>query len=136
MKLVNVNFHPEPRQLRQFGLVALVAMPLLCWLWSGGSQAATAVGAALGVGCGALGLVFPRGLKPVFILLSLVAYPIGFVVSELLILIVFVGLFVPVGLVFRLLRRDVLKLGFDPQAETYWQPKRQPTDVTSYLRQW
>jgi len=136
MKIVSINFHPEPRQLRQFGLVALVAIPLLCWLWSGGSQAVTAVGAALGVGCGVLGLALPRALKPVFILLSLVAYPIGLVVSELLILIVFVGLFVPVGLVFRLLRRDVLNLGFDPHAETYWQPKWQPTDVTSYLRQW
>jgi hypothetical protein len=34
------------------------------------------------------------------------------------------------------LGRDSLQRKFEPEATTYWQPKRQPADTADYFRQW
>ncbi len=135
MKLVEINFSPSDRQLRQFGLISMAALPLLGWLWGGSSTviwAAAAIGATLAVG----GLVWPRAVKPVFLLLTLVTAPIGMLVGELTLVLLFYGLFVPLGLIFRLIGRDALQRKLDRGASSYWQRKRQPAGAASYLRQW
>jgi hypothetical protein len=134
MKLVEMNWNPNNRQLRQFGLVALVALPLLGWLWSG-SPTAIWITAAVGAALAAAGLLYPRVVKPVFLGLTLVAVPIGMVISEVALAVVFYGLFVPLGLIFRLIGRDVLQLKLERQTITYWQRKKRPSDASSYLRQ-
>lgn len=140
MKLVEMNWNPSDRQLRQFGLIGLVALPLIGWLWFGESATAVnltavVVSTAIGVVLAGLGLLCPGVLKPVFVALMLIAIPIGTVISEVALGLVFFGLFVPLGLVFRLIGRDVLDLKFDPEATTYWRPKKGPTDAAGYLRQ-
>jgi hypothetical protein len=135
MRLVEVNFHPSNRQLRQFGLIALLALPLLGWLWSGSLTviwAAAAAGAALA----AVGLVCPRAIKPVFLLLTLATIPVGMIVGELALMVLYYGLFVPLGLVFWLIGRDPLQRRLDRATSSYWQRKQQPAGPASYLRQW
>ena len=48
---------------------------------------------------------------------------------------VFFGLFAPVGLIFRLIRRDALHRKFEPEAPTYWVPRPKITDPKRYFRQ-
>jgi hypothetical protein len=136
MRLVEVNFHPSDRQLRQFGLLALAALPLLGWFWGGGSLQVLWATAAAGAALAALGLACPRALQPVFLLLSLVTIPLGMILSELALLLLFYGLFVPLGLMSRLMGRDPLQRRLDWEASTYWQRKEQPGGPASYLRQW
>ncbi len=141
MRLVEVNWNPSDRQLRQFGLTALVALPLLAWMWSGDSTTdfnPTVVGiaAAVAVVVAAVGLIWPRAVKPLFIGLTVAGIPIGMVVGEIAMALTFYGLFVPLGLAFRLMGRDVLNLKLDRPATTYWQRKKKPADPASYLRQW
>ena len=136
MKLVKINWNPSDRQLRQFALIALAALPLLGWLWSAGNLTVTWVAAVVGAALAALGLLCPRVIKPVFLALSLLAVPIGMVVSEVALALVFYGLLLPMGIVFRFIGRDALQLKFNRQARTYWQRKKQPADAASYLRQW
>jgi len=136
MKLVNINLQPSDRQLRQFGWISLVALPLLGWLWSGGNATVIAGTAALGVVLAVGGSLCPRAIRPIFVGLTLIAVPIGMVISELALLLVFFGMFVPMGLFFRLIGRDPLQRKLDREAETYWQPKNRPADSASYLRQW
>jgi hypothetical protein len=136
MRLVDVNFHPSNRQLRQFGLIALPALPLLGWFWGGGSLQVLSATAVAGAALAALGLVCPRAILPVFLLLSLVTIPLGMILGELALLLLFYGLVVPLGLVSRLIGRDPLQRRLDRQASTYWQRKEQPSGPASYLRQW
>ncbi|HUT12042.1 MAG TPA: hypothetical protein VMY42_16190 [Thermoguttaceae bacterium] len=136
MKLVSINLQPTDRQLRQFGWISLVALPFLGWFWSGGNMTVIAVAAAVGAVLAVGGLLCPRAIRPIFVGLTLIAVPIGMVISELALLLVFYGMFVPMGLFFRLVGRDPLQRNLDRQADTYWQPKKQPADSASYLRQW
>ena len=136
MKLVTMNWNPTDRQLRQFGLIALVALPLLGWLWGGGNLTVLEVTAAIGAAMAAVGWLYPRGIKPLFIALSLIAMPIGMAISELALLLIFYLVFVPMGLFFRLIGRDALQLKIDRRARTYWQRKKRATGPARYLRQW
>jgi hypothetical protein len=132
--MIDLNWSPTTRQLRQFGLISFVALPLLAWLW-GGSWTLIGILSGIGAVAALLGFVFPAALKPAYLAMSLVAAPIGIVVGELALLLVFFGVLLPIGIVFRLLRRDPLRREFDRSAETYFQPKRQPDSAARYHRQ-
>ena len=135
MKLVEVNWTPTPRQLRQFGLVCLVALPFLGWVWSASSATIVWL-AGIGLGLALVGLVIPMALKPVFIGLMLIALPIGMVISELVMVLIYFGVFLPIGICFKLVKRDALKRSLDAQSETYWKPKKAAKNAGSYYRQW
>jgi hypothetical protein len=135
MRLIEINRNPTDRQLRQFGLIALVALPLVAWLWGGG-RVTIGTCALVGLAVAAVGIAFPRALKPLFVGLSLITIPIGLVVGEAAMLLIFYAVFLPMGLCFRLMGRDPLQLRFDRQTKTYWQPKQQPSGPASYFRLW
>jgi hypothetical protein len=139
-----INRDPTPRQLRQFAFAGALLMPLAAWLISGRPLAedwlpwhTRLVGslAALGGAFVALSFAAPRILKPVFVGASFVAFPIGFVVGEVLLAFIYFVVFTPVALVFRLMGRDALARRIDRNATTYWRPKLQPRDASSYFRQ-
>jgi Saxitoxin biosynthesis operon protein SxtJ len=134
MSLVQINRNPPKRQLRQFGLIAAVAIPAIGWFWSA-SQPVMISCALAGGGFAAVGTVRPRLLKPVFLALSFLTLPLGLVISEFVIALMYFGLFVPMGLLFRLAGRDALRLKPQP-VQTWWQPKPQPNGTADYFLQW
>lgn len=133
MHLAKWNWHPQPRQLRQFAATALAAFPFAAWWWEAGTAARSLV--ALGMAWALIGLAHPPAIRPLYWALGALALPVGCLLGEVLLALVYYGLFVPLGLAMRLARRDPLQRRFDPQATTYWQPKQQPPGPGSYLRQ-
>lgn len=134
MKLIEINWKPTDRQLRQFAVICLFALPFVGWLWHGSARTVGLL-AALGIILAVLGTAVPVLIKPVFLALTLVATPIGMAIGELSMLFIYYGLFVPIGLAFRLVRRDALQMKFDRHTESYWQPVEKPKGVASYYRQ-
>ncbi len=134
MKLVEINWAPTPRQLRQFGSLCLVALPLIGWLWSASNGTLMWL-AGIGLGLAITGWVVPMALKPVFVGLMIVALPIGMVVSEVVMALIYYLVFFPIGLIFKLMRRDALGRGLQRDSETYWAEKKPAKDVASYYRQ-
>lgn len=136
MKLIQINRDPSDRQLRQFGLIALVALPAVTWFWIGGNVPLIAGMGAAGALLAGVGWFRPQALRPIFVGLCYLFLPIGLVVGELALLTIYLTVFAPMGLLFRLFGRDRLHRSFEPSASTYWQEKRQPGGAASYLRQW
>lgn len=130
MALAEITWHPSDRQLRQFGCIALVALPLAGWFGSGSPGVTLAAGIA-GAGMAALGLFAPRWLRVPFVALCLATLPIGWAVGEIVLLAIFGLVFVPIGLFFRITRRDALRRRLVPEAKTYWEPKQQPDGAAS-----
>ena len=135
MALVRLNWNPENRQLKQFGWFSLIMLPFLAWLWG---ATLFIIGLCSGIGAlfALLGMAAPRVLKPVFLGLSLLLMPIGIVVGEILLVMVFLFVFLPIGLVFRIMRRDRLQLTIDHNRTSYWQPKEIPSRKERYFRQY
>ncbi len=134
MSLVKANWHPTDRQLRQFGVLCALGLPLVSWMWGGSGEliAASAIG---GIVLAACAFAWPRVVAPVFIAAMLVTLPIGLILSELILFLVYALVFVPMGLVFRMLGRDRLARKLQPKVSSYWTPKAQPKSVASYYRQ-
>ena len=67
--------------------------------------------------------------------LTILAYPIGFVLSYVIMGFLFFGMITPLGLFFRLVGKDPLNRRFDSAAETYWSEPRPRRSKESYFRQ-
>ena len=144
--LVHLNLSPDAKQLRQFGYIALGAFAVIggVILWRGGlfgfelGSAVRPVAFALW-GLGALSalfsLVLPSANRPLFVALAVVTYPIGIVVSHVVLALLFFGILTPVGLFFRLIGRDPLERTFEPERESYWIDLPEVTDNKRYFRQ-
>ncbi|MFO0687508.1 MAG: hypothetical protein U0900_02260 [Myxococcota bacterium] len=145
-KMVEINWQPDERTLRQFGWIALGGfslVALLAWnewlVFSMGLGSARTAVAGTFVGLGVLSALFslvaPKANKPIFLGLTLLSYPIGFVLSYVIMGFLFFGLITPVGLVFRAIGKDPLNRRFDRAASTYWSDPRPRRGKDSYFRQ-
>jgi hypothetical protein len=137
MSLVAIDWNPSTRHLRQFALLGSVFFVALAG-WVCKQQGWNAyVWAFLVTSAGFLvvGLLLPECVRYLYLGLIAVTFPIGWVVSHLILGLIYYGLFTLVALIFRLIGRDALERRFAPAATTYWQPKRMPTDVRQYFHQ-
>jgi hypothetical protein len=128
---------PTLRTLREFAALWLLCFAgMAAWRFEVRHQPliASLLG-AMALAVGGAGLLRPSWVRPVFSGWMRLAHPVGQIVSRVLVGVVFVGVFVPVGVLFRLLGRDALALRRRAGASTYWQPRTTPSDPRSYLRQ-
>ena len=136
MQWSDIDFRPSSRKLRQFaGLWLVCFLGLALWRVLRGDQTAAAIFAAMALTLGPVGLVFPRVMGPIMVGWTVLAFPIGWIVSQVMLGLLFYGLFTPLALVFRLIGRDALELRRRPNATSYWTPKPTPADPARYLRQ-
>ncbi len=84
----------------------------------------------------ALALFKPRAVGPLFVALSLVTFPIGLVVGEITLLLMYWLVFVPVGVIFRLVGRDALNRRSGKHAATYWKAKHTTGTIERYFHQY
>ena len=74
-------------------------------------------------------------MRAVYVGLSCAAFPVGFVVSHVVMVLVYYGVVTPIGLVMRLLGHDPMHRGFDRDAATYWVERPAVHDPKRYFRQ-
>ena len=138
MSLIKVNWNPDKKQLRGFGLAALIATFFIAMLlyfvkgvpifWAG---AVFEVGFII-----YLSSRFSLKLtKAIYLVLTAVTMPIGLVVSFIVLTIFYFLLIMPVGLIFGLIGRDPLYRKYDSDAESYWVAHREPETMERYFRQ-
>jgi Saxitoxin biosynthesis operon protein SxtJ len=137
MRWSDIPFSPSSRMLRQFaGLWLAFFGGMAAWqgIVRGRIGVALAL-AVLAVVIGGLGLIRPQLIRPIFVGWMVLAFPIGWTVSLVLLGLVYYGLFLPIGLVFRLVGRDALQLRPRPNLTTYWTSRPGVADVRRYFRQ-
>jgi len=138
MALVSVNWNPSRKDLNGFRTVSVIATIVIAALLYGLKGVDVRWCAAI-VAFG--GFVWLSGLasltltRYVYIALVAVTLPIGFVISLVLMGVVYFGLITPLGLIFRLIGRDALCRKFDPKVPTYWLPHRRTKKVERYFQQ-
>jgi hypothetical protein len=139
--------NPEPRILRQFGFIALVGFGLLALaahyetlLFSVGLGAARAplvVGfSAIAVVSATFSLVAPRLNRLVYVAISVLTYPIGLVLSYVILAFLFFAIIAPIGLLLRVLGKDPMQRRFDASARSYFVRARPPSSSESYFRRY
>lgn len=136
MSLLRLNRHPSARQLLVFALAWLLIFGALATAqWRHGRTMWAAGFAGVAVALPLLGLGWREGLRHVLVGLSHVTYPLGLVVSTVVLGGIYYGVLTPIGLLLRLGRYDPLQRRFDRKAATYWQLRADRRDPASYFRQ-
>lgn len=136
MSLIRINRHPPPRQLLVFAVAWMIFAGVVGLAqWRHGRPAGAIACWSLAVVVPLAGLAWREGLRRLYVGLAYVTFPIGFVVSTLVLVLLYYLVVTPIGLVLRLCRHNPLGRGFDRPAGTYWQPRSTPRDPASYFRQ-
>jgi len=137
MALLEFNWHPTNKQLRMFAwlLVVFAAVIGLSVYLRTEMIVVPAMIFATVVLVAGIGLLFPRLLRAIFVTWMLLAFPIGWLISHIMMGIVYYFIFTPVGLTMRLFGRDPLQRRFDPTASTYWKARSEKRKLDRYFRQ-
>jgi multisubunit Na+/H+ antiporter MnhG subunit len=147
MALISINFNPSRKQLRQFGAICLAVFVLIAALVfhrhkffgvhisAEASRSIAITFCVLGIACIFLAAIAPQALRPIYVGLTVATFPIGWIVSHIILAILFFGILTPIGLVMRLIGRDTMQRRFMPNQKTYWEPRETVTDPRQYFRQ-
>jgi hypothetical protein len=137
MSFVDLDRTPSTGELRIFGILLPFFFGIVGGIigWRADAWRVAVVLWAVGGGLGLAYLVLPALRWPLYALWMRAAFPMGWAVSNLLLAVIFYGVFTPYGMVMRLVRRDKLQLAVDRRAPTYWMPVESPPDKSRYLKQ-
>ena len=138
MALIELRINPTARDLKWFGLILLAffgVVGVLVWRATDSLAWPQLIWGAAALVSLTYYLVQPLR-RSMYVGWSYVTYPIGWVVSHVLMAIVFFGLFTVVGLLMRLLGYDPMARTFDRSATTYWVRHEDQSDDSYYFRQY
>jgi Saxitoxin biosynthesis operon protein SxtJ len=136
MKWFNLPLKPTPRVLRQFAaawLAFFLAAAAQQLFLRSRATAAGVLGATALIGL--VGLVKPSAMRWLFAGATVAAYPIGWVMTQVVLAVMFYAVLTPLALVFRWRGRDELQLRHKPDQTGFWITRQPEKDVRRYLKQ-
>lgn len=123
---IQTQMQTDKKVLRKFGFVMagaiFVIAAIVHWINDFAWSQAVDVLAIIAAVFLALALVAPRLLAPIEWAWMKLAMVLNFIMTRVLLTLVFFLAVTPIGLIFKLLRKDLLGKRFDPKASTYWIP--------------
>ena len=136
--MIKTNFKPTVKVLKQFSILWFPLFFLfvgyisaeklfdwelikLCWI----------VLSVISV----IGFKFPSLIRPIYIGLLIITFPIGWIVSHFLLFLIFVLLITPIGLILRVRGHDPLHLNKKGIC-SMWMKNEKPYNPSDYLKQY
>jgi len=137
MAFLDKNRQPGATELQVFGLLlALFAGFVGAILrWKLGLPTAAAVVWGLGALAALAYYALPPLRRPMIRAWVTITYPLGWLISHVVLALVYYGVFTPIGRIQRLFGRDAMQRRPDPQATSYWQKRKTKRDPASYFKQ-
>lgn len=119
-EIVNLINKGEKKEYRKFGVTVgvflLIISAILFWLEKSSFHYFVYIGMFLFI----FGLCRPVLLKPIYIGWMSFAIILGHVVTQVILILIYILIFTPIGLILRLLRKDLLNENFEKGIKTYW----------------
>lgn len=140
--MIEIDWNPDRRKLRQFAAAAVVGFPLLGLLAVRMLPAALpspplvlAVASALGVIVGLAGLLHPPAVRPVYAALLALSLPFGMIVGVVVLAVIYFGIFTPFAVALRLAGTDPMQRRWRAGG-SYWSRRRPAPPAATYFRQY
>jgi hypothetical protein len=146
--LIPVNLSPSRRQLRTFGIICVLvfgALGVLAFFkhklfghaltMEASTTAAYALWGASLVS-GSLTAIAPPALRPLYLALTILTLPIGFVVSHVMMAALYYLVVAPLGIGMRVFGWDPMMRRAEKSRDSYWTKRRARKDAAAYLRQY
>ena len=138
MSLIPLKTEASPKELAWFGVLLLAAAGVagvMAWRATGELTASRYIW----IGGALVALVYylvPPLRRPFFLGWMYATYPIGWVISHVLLAIIYFGVLTPIGFVMRVFGYDPMARGRHPAGGSYWtERERRGVDPSRYFRQ-
>jgi hypothetical protein len=135
--MMRIDRDPGPRELAVFAAVLPLTFALLGLIvghrcgFVVGRNALWVAGAVLTAAYFAV----PRLRRPIYVGMSRAVYPIGWLLSHVILLVVFVFVVTPIALLLRMLGHDPMQRRFDSSSPSYWVLHGPAEDPRRYFQQ-
>lgn len=135
--MIEINWNPTRKDLRIFAVLEVIFFGVIATLIYRRTG-------SVGVGCsvfaaavlvGTIGWFVPAFMRRVYIGWMMAVFPIGWIVSHLVMAGIFFLVIWPIGLMMRLCGRDPMQRRFDRTAASYWIRRKPDTGKQRYFRQ-
>ncbi len=138
MAVIELNRTPTAAELRWFGVIILAFFGVLGALisWQTESPGAGATLWGIGAGLAALYYGVPPLRRPLYGLWMAAVFPIGWLVSHILLGAIYFLVITPIALVARAFGRDKLARKLGPSSASYWIEESPGGDTARYFRQY
>ena len=138
MSPIRIDGTPSRAQLAVFGVLWLVSFSVLgaIVLSRGGSVDVVTGVWVVAIVVPAIGWIMPGFMRVVYTGMRIVTFPIGLVLSWLVLGAVYYLVLTPIGLLTRMFGYDSMKRRFDTTAESYWVMRKPDSDLRRYFRQY
>jgi Saxitoxin biosynthesis operon protein SxtJ len=136
--MLTIDRHPTPSQLRNFGKLLAIFVPVfgaLVW-WRTGRLASGGVVWIVGGLLTTLYALLPSIRWATYVGWMYAVFPIGWTVSHILMAVIYYLAITPIGMVLRFGGRDLLLRRLDRAEPSYWLPHVPPGDSGRYFRQY
>ena len=125
------------KEYRKFGITMSIIFGLISAFLFWKTKVSASYILVVCIGFVLFGLFVPKALKFIYLVWMGFAVVMGFVMSRVILSLLFFILFTPVGIVTRLLRKDLLKENWETNARSYWITReRKPYDPKSAEHQY
>jgi len=135
--MIDIDLKPNEKKLKNFGLIAsvfFVLWTILAYLkfhnlgWYIGFSGLT----LYTLSCA---LTYHRALIPLYISLTVLAFPVGRVISHVILAVLFYLIFAPIGLILKLIGHDPMRRKINRLLPTYWHLSKHDKKPESYYQQ-
>ena len=114
------NIKSEKSDLRKFGItigvILLIIAGFLLWKEKESYQILLTFGVTLFI----LGIAIPVILKPIYWVWMILATILGWIMTRVILSLLFYIIFTPIGLILRFFGKQFLELRWDKSKESYW----------------
>ena len=107
-------------ELRKFGLTIVIFLLVIAGFLFWKQRPSFPYFAYIGGGFALLGLAAPIILKPIYKVWMSFAVVMGFVMTRVILTVLYFGMFTPIALLTKLLGKDLLDQRLDKNAASYW----------------
>jgi hypothetical protein len=128
-----IDRNPSSLHLRVFGGGLWVG--LWAWAFMSSDPRFAIPMAAAGMLFGLVALIRPSGLRLFYVGWMTVFFPLGWLMSHVVLATIFFGVFLPVGLVRRTFSQSPVRTSPDPDKSSYWEARQVKRERSSYFRQ-
>ena len=138
MSMIEIDYNPSRKKLRDFGVIAIVAsiiLSLVLYFFKHLAIQWTLIIIGAGLFIFVTSLISLKLTRLIYLGLTFLTYPIGFVVSYLVMGIFYFLVITPVGLIFKLIGKDPLHRKFDYETKSYWLKRQSPDKLDRYFHQ-
>ena len=129
------NIKSEKSDLRKFGItigvILLIIAGFLFWKEKESFQILLTFGVAIYV----LGFAIPVALKPIYWIWMIFATILGWVMTRVILSLLFYTIITPIGLILRLFGKQFLELKWNSNNSTYWNYRLNKSEVGNYKKQ-